>query len=253
MKTNKLIKTVCIVACLLYAPMNVQAQFWKKVTKRLQDKVENKAMNKIDKKADETIDGALKKKKKKKKTTSESTKYFFKGSVTVEVSNEKNDKTVFNLLFNRREDVICMEMNVDGTNQIYNVITPSKIISLINAGGMKIKKESESIEFDNSDRMPQGEEGLIKTGNTKTILGYNCEEYQYKNEEGSASIWVTSRFPIESNYAPLLGMTNNTNIKGFVLELDYESKSGEKGLVQVIKIEKDKKYEVNLADYKSMF
>ncbi|WP_299678544.1 DUF4412 domain-containing protein [uncultured Tenacibaculum sp.] len=253
MKTNKLIKTVCIVACLLYAPMNVQAQFWKKVSKRLQDKVENKAMNKIDKKADETIDGALKNKNKKKKTTSANTKYSFKGSVTVEVSNEKNDKTVFNLLFNRREDVICMEMNVDGTNQIYNVITPSKIISLINADGMKIKKESESIEFDNSDRMPQGEEGLIKTGNTKTILGYNCEEYQYKNEEGSASIWVTSRFPIKSNYAPLLGMTNNTNIKGFVLELNYESKSGEKGLVQVIKIEKDKKQEINTADYKSMF
>ncbi len=254
MRAKKIIKLICIVGCLLCVPTNGNAQFWKKVTKRLQNKAENKALQKIDKKADETMENALKKKKKKAKDVDAVISYIFKGSVTVEVTNEKDEKAVFNLLFSEEKEITCMEMNVDNSSQVYNVITPSKIISFINAGGMKIKKEnSASLEYDNSDKMPKGNEGLVKTGNTKTILGYKCSEYVYKNDEGYASVWLTESFPIASNYAPLLGMTNETSIKGFVLELKFESKTGEKASIEVIKIEKDKKTVIDTRSYKSMF
>ncbi len=117
----------------------------------------------------------------------------------------------------------------------------------------KVLEKVDDLNFDNTDKLPNKEGDFVKTGNTKNILGYLCSEYLYKHERGSARVWVTKKFPIKSNYAPLLGMTKNSKIKGFVLELDYESNSGEKAMVKVTKIEKDKNVKINSANYKSMF
>lgn len=37
---------------------------------------------------------------------------------------------------------------------------------------------------------------ITKTGNTKTILGYQCEEYLITSEDGEGHYWVTEK-PIE--------------------------------------------------------
>ncbi|MFY7670571.1 hypothetical protein ACOSP6_05740 [Tenacibaculum sp. MEBiC06402] len=254
MITKKLLTTAVWIGLFTAYPTTVNGQFWKKIKKRIESKAEDKVLDKVDEKTDKTLDEALEKKPKKAtKTKSSKSNYFFKGSVTVEVSNETNETAEFNVLFNEDSDVFCMHMSVDKTNQIYNVITPSSAISFMDVGGMKFKKQVDDLNFDNTDKLPNKEGDFVKTGNTKNILGYICSEYLYKHERGSARVWVTKKFPIKSNYAPLLGMTKNSKIKGFVLELDYESNSGEKAMVKVTKIEKDKNVKINSANYKSMF
>lgn len=48
-------------------------------------------------------------------------------------------------------------------------------------------------------------------------------------------------------------MTKDTKLKGFILELNYTSKDGEKANIKVVNIEKDKKVKIKADDYKSMF
>ncbi|CAL2088991.1 DUF4412 domain-containing protein [Tenacibaculum sp. 190524A05c] len=252
MITKKLFRTTLIIGLLAFNPIQSNAQFWKKVTKRLQNKAENKTLDKIDQKADKAMDKALDDKPNKTKKKGKDT-FEFKGSVTVEASNETNETAKFNLLFHKDAEVFCMEMKVDKTNQIYNVITPSKVISFMDVSGMKIKKENNTLEFDNTDKVPTEHGEFSKSGKTKEILGYECHEYIYSNDEGEASIWITKKFPIKSKYAPLLGMTKDTKLKGFILELNYTSNDGEKANIKVVNIEKDKKVKIKSNDYKSMF
>ena len=64
----------------------------------------------------------------------------------------------------------------------------------------------------------------LSSGKTKTILGYQCEEYKvdynYTNANGSMSFWISKDFPIQNKELPMLGMKmNNPYFDGFVLEL----------------------------------
>lgn len=253
MGTQKKIKTSLYLLFLLCFSLNTQAQFWKKIAKKVQDKTEDRALNEVDKQTDKTLDGILEKKAKKKKKTKLQKTYTFNGSVTVEVSNETDEKAEFDILFNKNSEVFCMTMSVDEANQIYNVITPTQAIAFLDVGGMKIKKQVDDLDFDNTDKMPNEDGEFSKTGKIKSVLGYKCSEYMYKNEGGAVSVWVTKNFPIKSAYAPLLGMTKNSKINGFVLELNYKANSGERAMVKVIKIDKNKKKTINTTNYKSMF
>ena len=235
-----------------YFPVN--AQFWKKMKDKAVKKVEQKIESTIDKQTDKLLDSTL---NTKNKTSKIKKTYHFKGKITVEILSEQGDKASFNILFDKTDkETICMQMSAGDNDNIYNVISPKKAVSFINASGMKIKRElteGEFSGFDNSDKVPTKEQ-LQKTGNTKTILGYLCYEYQYKNDVGTVSTWITTQnFPIKATYAPMLAMTNKTNIDGFVLELDSTSKNGERATVKVVKIEKDKTVIINTSEYKSMF
>lgn len=228
------------------------AQFWKKMKDKVVKKAEQKIENTIDKQTDKLLDSTLNTENKRSNIKQT---YHFKGKITVEILSEQGDKASFNILFDKDDkETICMQMNAGDNDNIYNVISPKKAISFINASGMKIKRalsQEEFSGFDNADKVPTKEQ-LQKTGNTKTILGYLCYEYQYKNDGGIASAWITNQnFPIKANYAPMLGMTNKTNIDGFVLELDYKSKNGERATVKVVNIDKDKTIVINASEYKS--
>lgn len=249
----KFTKTSLFILCFTCFCFSAKAQFWKKMKDKAVKKLEQKVENKIDQETDKVIDSALNKERKKAKI--EKT-YRFKGKITVEILSEQEDKASFNIFFDEQnKETICMQMSAGEGDNIYNIISPKKAISFINASGMKIKRvltEGEFSGFDNTDKVPKKEE-LQKTGNTKTILGYLCYEYQYKNDGGIASAWVTTQnFPIKATYAPMLGMTNKTNIEGFVLELDYKANNGESATVKVIKIDKDKTVFINTSEYKSM-
>jgi hypothetical protein len=256
MKTKQLGILLLGITLFLGNMQKTEAQFWKKVTRKIQNKAENKVLQKVDKETGKTMDNALEgkpeKKKQKKKDTS-TTDYFFHGSVTVEVADEANEGTKFSMLFSPTSKLFCIEMNVDKNNQVYSVISPDKTIAFMDMSGMKIKKESSISQYDNTDKIPEDVGEFDKTGKTKTILGYHCEEYIYQNDDGKASLWITKKFPIQTQYAPLLGMTESTIKNGFVMELTYTSKSGENGNVKVVKIEKDKKVTIKTNNYKSMF
>lgn len=242
-------KLQLITLLFLLTSVSTNAQFWKKLKDKATQKVEQKVDKETDKMLDKAIDGNPEKAKKSQQTSS----YIFTGSVTLEVTS--NGETAnFSVLFNKSKEVFCMHMNAGDGQNIYNVISPKGGVVFMNASGMKIKKSLPSDQFshlDYADKIPKKSE-FTKTGSSKTILGYFCEEYQYKNEGSTVSAWVTKNFPITSKYAPMLGMTKDSAIKGFTLELAYKTQNGEEANVKVTKIDKNKKVVLNATEYTSM-
>ncbi|WP_435414006.1 hypothetical protein [Polaribacter aestuariivivens] len=242
----KKLKLHAVFVLFLLIGNSINAQIWKKIKDKAIQKVENKIDVEVDKTLDKTFEG---------KQDLKSSKYFFNSQVTITIETESSDKASFNLLFGPSKEIVCMQMSSGEDDNIFNVITPKKIETFINASGMKIRKATSAEEFsgyNNLDKIPSKEE-LVKTGKTKNILGYTCNEYEYKNDGGTVKSWVVQgNFPIKVSYAPVLGMVTNGPIKGFVLELNYSAANGEQSKIYVTRIDRNKFLTINTSEYKSL-
>jgi hypothetical protein len=182
------------------------------------------------------------------------------------------------------EDVQVMGMEVDmdqgkkkkedGTAiMIYDFSRNASIILMESEGekqrmayGIDLVKISEGIEVDEED-MPEEDFAFTKTGNTKTINGYACEEFVMDSEEAKANYWITQQ-PIKGNNTfwgnenPFLTSkmkSKNQSYfselpKGNLMEMYYESKV-DKSIVdmKVIEINDNQKQVFKMSDYPSVF
>ena len=99
---------------------------------------------------------------------------------------------------------------------------------------------------------------IKKTGNTKKILGYDCEEFMSENESNKFSFWVTKELALFQknmffNVSQSLGGNTFEDIpqeaQGFMMEMNYENLSNnEKGNMIVVDIQNQDKT-ILMADY----
>ncbi|WP_420572845.1 DUF4412 domain-containing protein [Kordia sp.] len=256
----KTIFKVSVCVCFLLAAQNGNSQLLKriqnKVETKVEEKLEQKAMEEAEKAADNMLDKVLgNKKAKTNKNTGNS--YIFNQSITIEMQADGSDKAQLDFLFDSNNaNVLCMKLDDNGDasmGQIYTVITPTSSTMFMDMPGMKIKKKvanDELGQLDYADKVPQKSD-LIKTGKTKTILGYTCYEYVYENEGGKVNAWVTNNFPIKGKFVPILAMKTDGPFEGFVLELNYKTNT-ESSSVKVIKIDTNTNVKINVNAYKSM-
>ncbi len=102
---------------------------------------------------------------------------------------------------------------------------------------------------------------LQKTGKTKKILGYDCEEFYSQNETNKLTFWVTQDLELFQknmffNISKSLGGNTFENIpetaKGFMMEMRFENLSTvETGIMTVTDIKKSEKV-ITMADYQLM-
>ncbi|WP_046744391.1 DUF4412 domain-containing protein [Kordia zhangzhouensis] len=257
----KTIFKICTCVCCLLATHVTHSQLLKriqnKVENRVEEKVEQKAIEEAEKAADNMLDKMLgnKKVQQSKDTTVKS--YHFNQSVTIQMQTEGNESATLDFLFDSNDpNVICMKLDNAGDNsggQVYAVITPTESTMFMNMPGMKIKKKvtnDQLGQLDYSSKIPQNNE-LSKTGRTKTILGYTCEEYTYENDGGKVYAWVANSFPIKGKFVPILAMKKEGPFEGFVMELKYEA-SQDSGSVKVIKVDTNADIKIDTNAYKSM-
>lgn len=104
-----------------------------------------------------------------------------------------------------------------------------------------------------------GKTTVVKTGNTKQILGYNCENYVATSEDGSKTdFWVTTELTVD-NSKTIEAITKNMSIpqaegdvpaSGIMMEFTSYSKKGE-AETHMIMTEYDKtEFTKKLADYR---
>ena len=159
--------------------------------------------------------------------------FSFNKNISVEVTTDRGEKQTIDFLIGSYPDIYGISMTakeMQGQGKMLMVMTPKSSTAFMDVAGMKMKRTTSLDQIGNqlniSDKLPEdGDFKYEKTGKTKTILGYNCEEYKvdykYANDEGSASFWVSKNFPIQNKALPMLGMSiNNPNFSGFVLELN---------------------------------
>ncbi len=188
--------------------------------------------------------------------------FSFHKSISVKITDDRGDAQTLEFLIGQYPDIYGLFMNMKemGGQNMMVVNTPKASTMFMSMAGMKIKKTTSLAQvggnYNLDDKLPEdGDFAYKKTGNTKTILGYKCEEvrvdFDYTNAKGSAIFWVSKEFPIQNKAIPMLGMKmNNPYFSGFVLELNT-TQNGKTMKMEVVKVS-DKNVSINTSEYKKM-
>ena len=95
---------------------------------------------------------------------------------------------------------------------------------------------------------------LTKTGKTKNIAGYKCEQYLYNTDETESEFWITDALKTGSHdfFRSLFKTSAYTNGmgRGYVMESHTKDKvSGDKSTMKVTKVDKNSVKNFNLSAY----
>lgn len=204
--------------------------------------------------------------------------YTFSTQVTYELTTVQNNKPSvvnYEMWFSKSDGYMATKVKTSDDNDSKDM--PSSMVSILDdknqamiiimeeqkmAQLLSMKKIKEVAVEENEIASENTEfKSLQKTGNTKKILGYDCEEFSSQNDTNKFSYWITKDLDLFQknmffNISKSLG--GNTfeeipeNAKGFMMEMHYENLSNkEKGSMTVTNIESaDKK--IMMSDYQLM-
>ncbi len=161
------------------------------------------------------------------------------------VFKDKNAKST--IIFDTKNSAMLMLTESDGEKTGFaTTIDPEAIAERVEA-----YVEEEEVDPDSYKPM--------KTGKTKQILGYSCDEYLVENEETKVHMWASEKLGKEirkewmSNQQTFGAMfTHAYTLHGMVLEYDVIDKNGQKSVMQVKKIDMNHSHKVNTRDYTIM-
>lgn len=167
------------------------------------------------------------------------------------------------MLFSESDAIFGVQMNVEGMKTV-NVIDVDKklMVMLMDMGGSKMamtldldqkwaEVESDDTNYENPS--------FQKTGRTKTILGYKCDEYLVEEDGERTEFWVTRDEFLDVYKA--FGMMNASAPKGqemadhpggMVMEMIGTSENGERTEMRVVAINKNQRKEISTSGYSSM-
>ncbi|MCU4176066.1 DUF4412 domain-containing protein [Carboxylicivirga sp. N1Y90] len=160
-------------------------------------------------------------------------------------SKTKNDKGIIIMDFKNEASIILSDDNGKKTGVVY--------------GGNGFMDASSWEDEESNDVFDEGEveeynPHLTKTGRTKTILGYKCEEYRYEDENSEANSWITK--DVDWNSKDFMttmfrsSMYSNGVWGGFLMESESVDKAdGEKHTYTVVDINQSKNTTFPMSSY----
>lgn len=266
-------KTTLFVACILCFTGSSNAQFFKKLGKKVEQAAEKtvvrKAERKTSKETEKAFDSTFNNNRKNKRNVNSPIKtkatpaasYAFNHKVAMQIISGKNvmDMDYFlpdsgNFLGAQLKDE-----KIENTYfTVFDIDKETMFTYMENEGHkMKMAMELKMNEADNE----ASKFDITATGNTKTILGYNCQEYKMTGEDMTATIWVTDdvsiRFP-KNFYKANQDKNNNQawmkNVDGWAMEMvmiDTSKRKPQTIIMNCISIEKSN-LNINSNEYKNM-
>ena len=113
--------------------------------------------------------------------------------------------------------------------------------------------QEEDIDMSETPEAYMANPNVTKTGRTKNIAGYKCEEYIYKDENGKSDIWITKDLKLNSrDFLSTLfktSMASNGMGWGYVMEATSTDNSGEKSIMKVTRVDSNSNVSFSLDDY----
>lgn len=170
----------------------------------------------------------------------------------MELLDPKNQNAVTNMIFDTKNKASILLMDNDGTKNSF--VYKLDFDALVD----------ESIaEADLS--MEEGDIEIKKTGNRKSILGYDCDEYSVKSEDGSGTYWISDKLidgtnsfwssgsPFSSSKMQEKYADHFANMpKGNFMEMDFKSTDGSEVQMKVIDIQASAAQTFKMIDYPNM-
>lgn len=247
------------------------AQFLKKLGRKIQKASEKTVERKVEQKAakdtEEAFDAAFNKERARRgigmpglTTVEPASNYAFNHKVEMQIRNGKDVMHIDYLLPNAGNFLgaqIKDEKIEDDFITVYDVDKEAMFTYMEN-DGQKIKM---GIAFEMDDAIDEPTIDITATGKTKTILGYHCLEYQMTGEDMTATIWVTKdvdiRFP--SNYYSVKQNKSNhqewmKDIDGWAMEMkmvDTSKRKPQTIIMNCLSIQASN-FQINSSDYGNM-
>ena len=204
------------------------------------------------------------------------TEYSFDAHIQMEISEYKKngnlDKQMLYDSYVHKEDAdYAMEFSDDGSKSIMIFDTKnSAMLILTNSDGEKtgfatsidpetMAEEAEAYEEEDSG-VDSDPFNYKKTGKTKNILGYSCDEYLMEDEATEVRMWVSEKLGKEmrkewmNNKQTFGAMFSSAYaLNGMVMEYNFLNKEdGDKMVMQVTKIDMNKSHTVSTEGYTIM-
>ena len=172
--------------------------------------------------------------------------YNFDSNIKMELEsydsdNQSKEKVYYKTYFNSDGKSYAMKFTNDEQKQedsegfmIFDYENDAMIILNDEDGkktGMVTKMNSEALtedyEQERAEEDIENYPNFNKTGKTKKILGYTCEEYEYKDENGKSSYWFTDDVSIKNSSAigsieSLSFLFAGKSFKGMLMEMESE-------------------------------
>ena len=211
----------------------------------------NEAFNNSDKETDQEPDMSMLFGGGGKVDVAESFEFNSSIDIVVTTTDKKGKASTMNMtmLFPDNEDYFGMEVGsqdskdeqIPPMKMIYD-FKNKQMITMMNNGGQKMGMVM-SIDEEQLAKWADDEDGDIdeipewkKTGKTKTILGYDCEQYVFTSNDGGGEAWVADDDDLHIGYA-MNAMANaqkkdknsdNEYPDGAILEMNFNGNDGEK-------------------------
>ena len=272
MSLRKIKKTTFFIAFLLCFSGTTNAQFFKKlkkkVTKAAEKVIEKKVEQKTTKETEKVFDSTFNKNTKSRKNNipgmskvSSANNYSFNHKAVMYMKSGK-DEMDLDYYLPDTGDYFGMQVKdkrIEGNFTMVYDVERETMFSFIENGGQKMKMGVDFKTGDSANEEPVFT--ITATGNTKTILGYNCKEYKMTGENMTATVWVTKdvdiRFP-STLYSNKKNKSNNQkwmkDLDGWAMEMvmiDTSRRKPHTIIMNCKSIEKSD-FKINSTEYKNI-
>jgi hypothetical protein len=166
----------------------------------------------------------------------------------MEVFDPKNPSTITIMIFDMENKASILLMENEETKNSF-----------------AYKLDFDDVLDDASVSVEESNFKIEKTGNTKDILGYTCDEYFVKSEDGQGTYWITeelingsnsfwsSNSPFASSKMQEKYADHFANMpKGNFMEMDFTSTDGSEVMMKVIDIQASQPKTFKMSDYPNM-
>lgn len=268
-------KTTLFTLLILCFSGTTNAQLFKKlgdkIGKAAEKAVERKAEQKTKRETEKAFDSTFNKKSKKKKKTNTSIpslskvdpaeSYAFNHKAVMQITSEKEVMQVDYYLPESSDyfGMAIKDKRITGDIMMVYDVDREAMFTFMKNDGKNIKM---AVEFKtNAAETIEPTFDIKATGNTKTILGYNCKEYNMTGEDITATIWITKevniRFP-STFHSVKKNKSNNQewmkDLDGWAMEMEMIDNSKRKPhtlIMKCLSIE-DSSFKINSNDYQNL-
>ncbi|MEM6722225.1 MAG: hypothetical protein AAF611_23055 [Bacteroidota bacterium] len=185
--------------------------------------------------------------------------YQFSYETVNKITAPKQNRTyIMSYLINPKADYVAMKVDMSDyseaemTGESIIVTDKGNVHIFVESAGMKLRMSNGMMggqKIENpTDQMANHDYGKFnKTGNTKTILGATCHEYNLSDSNTKVSIWVAPSIKLPNWF-----VKNNSIINGLIMEYTVESSEG-KMKSEIIEIKENISKTINPKEYRKMF
>ncbi len=192
--------------------------------------------------------------------------YKFDAYLQMEISNLGENSVVYDLYTNNNGSSYAVFFTEGGSNSVILLDTKNSSLLMLaeengEKTGMAMGINPEALA-EMSAKASETDKSYAdyKTGKTKDILGYTCDEYLIKEGGTEITLWASEKLGKEVSREVLAtqqlfggAFIQGTGMKGMVMEYIYKDDSdGEKRTLKVTKIDLDARNSVKVSDYAVM-